>query len=286
MKKIGLAAAALAVFAFATVGCDVVDKDIEAIKELVLSDEVWFDAGSPEDSSVTPSGGVLAAADSLWLWIRGPQTHDTASISIEVVGDSAYVEWSRNNYGSINSFPYIYDEEGDSVYIGFWQKELAESASIRGIYRRTGNPNDSARGWTIEKISCAIGASTGTSSVRIDSIHIKNAGGEYDFTITDPLNTFYDVTDLVAFHSGEEVTVTLYTNDEHTVAFLHTLVFVWPVRTDFENMGGGVHQGTWNVQLLQNIPRFAIFDVMDSMTLYDETYPYDYSGVLFPYTIQ
>jgi hypothetical protein len=281
MKKICCLALVAIALAFMIVGCDMEGKDIDAIGELVLADEVWFDAGSPEDKD-TSYASVMAEADSLWWWIRGPQEHDDPIIDVYVDGDSAYVEWSRNNSGSIIVFPWV----GDDTVPETWIKDLSENAKIRGIYRRTGEVSDENRGWELEKISCAIGSSNDTNAVSIDKIEIEAVDGDPKVTIEDPLNTFYDVKDLVAFNSAESVTITIYTNSENTVAFLHTIVAIWPIRTPFENMGEGVHQGTWQVQLLEHVPRFAIFDVMHESTLWDEDYAYDYSGVLFPYTIK
>ena len=282
MKKICFLALAAIALAFMIVGCDIEGKDIDAIEELVLADEVWFDAGSPEDKD-TSYASTMVEADSLWWWIRGgPRTHDTADVFVDVVGDSGYVEWSRNNYASLIVFPWI----SDDTIPQSWIKDLSEKTEIHGIFRRTGTASEDDRGWELEKISCAVGASNNTNTVSIDKIEIEAVDGDPKVTIEDPLNTFYDVKDLVAFNSAESVTVTLYTNSENTVVFLHTIVAIWPIRTPFENMGGGIHQGTWRVQLLEHVPRFAIFDVMHESTLWDEDYAYDYSGVLFPYTIK
>ena len=50
MKKIVLLAMSVAIAAGVFVSCNIIDdEDYEAIKALVLSDEVWFDAGSPND---------------------------------------------------------------------------------------------------------------------------------------------------------------------------------------------------------------------------------------------
>ncbi len=279
MKKICFLAVAFVAIAFMIVGCNIEDKDIDAIEELVLSDEVWFDAETPEDSTREQPTMLMATADSIFWW-RGPQAPDAPDIFVDPVGDSGYVEWSRHSTGNVNIFAFL----PDTGWV-HWDKPLGETSEIRGIFRRTGAAADSNRGWVLEKISCAVGKSD-NGTITIDSIHIEAVDGDPKVTIEDPLNTFYDVKDLTAFNSAESVTVTLYTNSENTVAFLHTIVAIWPIRTPFENMGGGVHQGTWRVQLLEHVPRFAIFDVMHESTLWDEDYAYDYSGVLFPYTIK
>ena len=212
-------------------------------------------------------------------------TPDTPDVFVDIVGDSGHVEWVRNNNGTLISFPYLYDDTADVVYIDTWMKEFSEEASIRAIFRRTGTRRDDNHGWELEKVSCAVGNSNETNTITIDSINIKAVDGDPDVTLIDPLEIYYDVDDLIAFNSAESVTITLYTNEENTVAFVHTIVGIWPTRTPFENMGGGVHQGTWTVQFVENFTRFAIFDVMHESTLWDDEYGYDYAGVLFPYTI-
>jgi len=278
----------VAIAAGVFVSCNIIDdQDYEAIKALVLSDDVWFDAGSPNDSTVNqPSSAPLtmATADSLWWWVRNMGTPDTPDVFVDIVGDSGHVEWVRNNNGTLISFPYLHDTV-NVAYIDTWMKEFSEEASIRAIFRRTGTRRDDNHGWELEKVSCAAGNSNETNTITIDSVNVRAVDGDPDVTIVDPLNTYFDVDELTAFNSAESVTVTLYTNNENTVAFLHTIVAIWPTRTPFENMGGGVHQGTWTVQLLQNVPRFAIFDVMHESSLWDDEYGYDYAGVLFPYTI-
>jgi len=56
------------------------------------------------------------------------------------------------------------------------------------------------------------------------------------------------------------------------------------VRAPFEDKGGGVHEGVWKAQLVP-FPRFAIFDLMETSTIWSEDGVYDFHGILFPYTI-
>jgi hypothetical protein len=166
-----------------------------------------------------------------------------------------------------------------------WDKNLAETAEVRATFLRTGTVDDEHRGWQLHTISLAYGASDSVNTVRIDSVRI-NCLSYPDLLIADPLNTYYDVEDLLTFQSLEDVTVTLYTNVVDGNAFLHTFILAWPyyVRLPFANMGNGVYQGTWNAQIIA-VPRFAIFDLLSHSTIYTETDPYDFNGWLLPYTI-
>jgi len=281
MKKIVFLTITVLALTFMIVGCDMAEKNLEAIKELVLADEVWFDANTEVDST---GGGSMIFGDTASgiLWWRTAQTHDEPIIDIQIDGDSGWVEWSRGNFGSVAIWAFV----PDSNKWFFWEKDLEETAKLRGIYRKTGSDADPNRGWVLEKVSCAVGAST-NGTVNIDSFHITSAETGYDFTVTDPLNTYYDLTEnIVTFKAQEEVTVTLYSNNTKTDAFMHTFVLAWPfyIRDPFDNMDDGVHEGTWNIQAIP-FPRWVIFDVMKKTTLYDSDGEYDFSGILFPYYI-
>ncbi|TKJ37217.1 hypothetical protein CEE36_11255 [candidate division TA06 bacterium B3_TA06] len=279
MKKICFLALAAIVLAFMIVGCDIEGKDIDAIQELVLADEVWFDANTEVDST---GGGSMFFGDTASgvIWWRTAQTHDEPVIDVQVDGDSGWVEWSRGNFGSVTIWAFV----PDSNKWFFWEKELSETAKVRAVFRKTGSDADPNRGWELEKISCAVGASTG-GDLNIDKIHITSAETGYDFEITDPLDTYYDIDeDMVTFKAGEEVTVTLYVNDTNTVAFIHSFTLLGYVRGPFPENEGGVHSGTWEVQRIP-FPRWVIFDVMTKPTLYDSEGEYEFSGILFPYYI-
>jgi hypothetical protein len=267
-------------FAALFTGCSRNNEELDkaAIRTLVDSDTVWFNLNTTVDSTGT-SSALMDTVKGI-IWLRGPQTHDSATALIEVVGDSGRVEWSRHNYGKIGIWALVGLETKDTIVV--WEKDLIETAKVRGIYRRTGSESDSNRGWVLEKISCAVASSEGYNTVNIDSFHVKSQ--DYDLTITDPLNTFYDIATLVTFHSGESVTLTLYANEAETDAFIHSFVLTGYVRAPFTNQGGGIQEGTWNAQLIP-FPRFAIFDLMAHSTLWTEDGTYDFNGILFPYNI-
>jgi hypothetical protein len=251
------------------------ETDEDAIRNLIEEDTVWFNPNSEVDS--TSSGD----RDTLAIWWRGVQTHDEPIINIQITGDSAWVSFSRGNFGHFYSLAKI-----DTMPWVLWDKDLQETAEVRAIFMRTGAESDENRGWEFDKISLAYGQSNVVHTVMIDSLRVTTLTEAVDVLITDPLNTYYALDELITFQAGEQVTLTLYTNVEDGHAFLHTFILAWPfyLRLPFTNMGDGVYQGTWNAQLIA-IPRYAIFDLLPHSTIFTEDGPYDFNGWLLPYMI-
>ncbi len=251
------------------------ETDEDAIRDLIAADTVWFNPNSEVDSTSSD-----ADQDTIVIWWRGQQTHDEPIIDIQIVEDSAWVSFSRGNFGYFYSLARI-----DTMPWVLWTKDLSETAEIRATFLRTGTEDDEYRGWELHTISLAYGVSNTVNTVAIDSIRISCLSYP-DLVITDPLNTYYDVQNLITFQSLEDVTVTLYTNVADGHAFLHTFIVALPyyVRLPFENMGNGVYEGTWDAQLVP-FPRFAIFDVMPHSTIYSPDGSYDFNGWLLPYNI-
>ncbi len=251
--------------------------DKAAIMALVEKDTVHFNPVTAHDST---TGGYFSAGDTAVFWWRGPQTHDTAVITVDVKGDSAWVKWSRHNFGNFH----ILIKPPDTSLL-LWNKRLVETVRICALFRREGKESDADRGWRIKKISLATGTSDSVNTVRIDSVLIQSSLRR--LMIWEPLNTFFPVDSLFSFTPGEEVTITLYTNAEDGLAFLHTFVLIFPfyVRVPFEYQGNGVFRGTWRAQYLPT-KRFAIFDLLERATIYSPDAPYNFNGWLFPYQIQ
>lgn len=275
-----LVVALIALLGFGIFGCKKPDvaADKAAIMALVEKDTVHFAAGTSHDS--TTGGNYLTASDTLVFWWRAPQTHDTAVINVEVKGDSAWVSWSRHNFGKFH----ILIKPPDTSLL-LWNKNLVETVRLCAILKREGRESDADRGWRLKKISLATGVSDSVNTVRIDSIRLKSSLRE--LLITDPLSTFFPIDNLFSFTPGEEVTVALYTNATEGLAFLHTFILAWPfyVRVPFNYMGDGVFQGTWHAQLVPSF-RFAIFDLLTRSTIYSPDAPYDFNGWLFCYQVK
>ncbi len=252
--------------------------DKAAIMALVEKDTVHFSASTRHDS--TTGGGYFAAGETLIFWWRGPQTHDTAVINVEIKGDSAVVLWSRRNFGYLHILIQVPD-----TTLQLWNKNLRETVRLSAIFRREGKESDTDRGWRLRMVSLATGTSDSVNTVRIDSLRIQSS--LRGITIRSPLTTYFRPDSLFWFTPGEEVTVTLYTNATGGIAFLHTFVLVWPfyVRVPFNYLGDGVFQGTWHAQVVPSF-RFAIFDLMTRSTIYTPDAPYDFNGWLFPYQVR
>jgi WD40 repeat protein len=273
-------AALATVYAVVLVGCHKPDvaADRAAIIGLVERDTVHFSPSTSHDSAT--GGGYFASGETLILWWRGPQTHDTAVIEVEVKGDSAVVSWSRHNFGYLHILAQVPD-----TTLQLWNKNLVETVRLSAIFRREGKESDTDRGWRLKKISLATGASDSVNTVRIDSVRIRTSLRE--ITIRAPLATYFAPDSLFWFTPGEQVTITLWTNATEGVAFLHTFILIWPfyIRVPFEYLGDGVFQGTWQAQLVPSF-RFAIFDLMARSTIYTPDAPYDFNGWLFAYQVR
>ncbi len=196
------------------------------------------------------------------------------------MGDSAWVEWSRKNYGPF----YTMVKPPDTTWL-LWTKRLVETVRLRAVFRKDRPGTGDEPEWRLDRISLATGRSDSVNSVRIDSVRVQSTTNP-DLLVRDPLNTFFDVDELVGFQPGEVVTVTLYTTGENTRAFIHTFVLRWPfyVRAEFQPAGEGVFRGVWPAQVIP-FPRFAIFDLLSRGTIESENGGYDFSGWLFPYRI-
>lgn len=261
----------------AGVGCkSKADLDRAAVKALVEKDSTYFRSGTAGDSS---ENRAFLDDTTVGLWWRGPQTHDaSASISLEIVGDSAWVGWGQHNYGTLVHWAKTSDSTAAR-----WVKALTEKVRMNAIYLREGSVSDPNRGWKLKKLSLVKAVSETLNTVRIDSVRFRTS--LQDFTIVDPLNTYYRLDSLVSFTPHEQVTITMYTNTADGFAYLHAFWLFFFLRLPFQNQGNGVYSGTWNAEIVPGF-RFAIFDLVSRNTLLDPSAPYDFKGWLLPYRIK
>jgi hypothetical protein len=289
MKRLILAAVAV----FVITGCGKdgpsdAELDKTEIESMISSSE-WFGTTKYQDndSSSASKLGKSEKGDALIdvLWWRGiPPTGRQWNINISVSGDSAYVEWELKSTGKFNLLGKL---AADSVgYFG--QKTLKETSRMDAVYKRTGNTDETNRGWELEKLSGAIGSSDDVHTVRIDSVRIQCASYP-DTILTDALETLFNKDNALTFAPQEDVTVTLYTNTSDGEAYLHVFQpnFPWHIRILMENNGDKTYTNAtpWHVQVIPAV-RFAVFDLMHHNTIYDTDYAYDFDGWLYPYVVE
>lgn len=261
--------------------------DEEAIQEFASGSD-WFkltnhfegEAVSDSGDTSTTAGKVLCDTLTV-LWGRKITGHPDPQVTIEIRGDSAFVSWTINTVGYFHIVKWVSDS-GRWVHI---KKPLSETANLYAIFKRRGEVNLPHRGWELTKISGAEGVSDSVCTVEILSVNIQSESYP-DTTITNPLELF-DIEDVLTFETGEEVTLTVETNGVPAKLFLHIFTHHWPwhFRIPFQKEEGGTFIGTWRVQRIPAV-RFAVFDLLHHGTIYDDNYPYDFNGWLFPYLTQ
>ena len=258
--------------------------DEEAIQEFASGSD-WFKLTNHfEGEAVSDSGDTSTTAGKiLWdtltvLWGRKITGHPDPQATIEITGDSAFVSWEINTVGYFHIVKWVSDS-GRWVHI---KKPLSETANLHAIFKRMDETNLTYRGWELTKISGAEGTSDSVCTVEILSVNIQSESYP-DTTITDPL-VLFDIEDVLTFQTGEEVTLTVETNGMPAELFLHVFTDHWPwhFRIPFHNEEDGTYTGTWTVQRIPAV-RFAVFDLLHHDTIYDDSYPYDFNGWLFPY---
>lgn len=275
-----------------------VETDESAIASFIANDTLWFNTGRHYEGEATDdSGGTSGDYGELpygqpgplgeispLLWGRQVLGHPDPRVTIDVVGDSAYVAWEIHNTGFFNIFAWDPDsgQSGEWVFI---KKELNETARIAAIFKRTGSSGDPYRGWDLFAISGAWGTSEPQRTVEIDSVRIQCT--TYPDTVFSTPLGLTPILSTLTFAPGEAVTLTLYSNTVDANAFLHVFRNTWPfhIRVPFTyNSNDGSYTGTWNAELIPAV-RIAVFDCMHKNTLEDDEYCYDYNGWLFFYLV-
>ncbi len=252
------------------------------IRKVIAEDTVWFNSNTQVDSTSDSSMHIMAEDSFTVIWWRGPETHPDTNIDISVVGDSAFVKWSRKNVGVLHIRAYNKNTQQWSS----WDKDLSETVYMNAIFKRDGDLSKHD-GWVLKKISCAVATSDIINTVKIDSLKIVSKNGGESKVVIEPLNTFYDVDDLPAFSPSEHVDVEVYTNGVNGNVFLHTFILLWPfyLRFEIEQQREGFYSKECVMQAIP-FPRFAIFDLLHHNTLYTAEYGYDFHGIFFPYSIK
>ena len=249
------------------------ETDEGAIKGLVASSE-WFNADDHFEGGAD-SSGALSAPISPFAWGRERTQPIQRTITINQVGDSAHVTVN----GKVIGILHIWAFPADTDTVMNIQKPLEVDYSRTAIFKKTGEDVDDYRGWVLVKISGANVVSTPTFTVRMDSVHLM--GANLDTTLTDP-TTLFDITNALSFTPGDSVDVTVYTNDNTALVYLHP--FRLGGREKFKNNGDGSYSGTWVIPSV-DIHRVA-FDLIQWETLYDDSYDHDSNIWVYPYKVQ
>jgi hypothetical protein len=121
------------------------ETDEDAIRDLIVADTIWFNPKTTVDSTSSDED-----QDTVVIWWRGVQDHDDPIIDIQITGDSAWVAYSRGNFGHFYSLARI-----DTLPWVLWDKILSETAMVRATFLRTGTESDEHRGWELHTISLA-----------------------------------------------------------------------------------------------------------------------------------
>jgi hypothetical protein len=102
-----------------------------------------------------------------------------------------------------------------------------------------------------------------------------------DTTITDPL-AFFRIRRLLRFMPGEDVTLTVTTDDASNVVVLQH----HDRRFRFHNNGDNTYTGVWRVGLFaEGFHHFGV-NALSNGTLFDDTAPYDSQMWILPYVIE
>jgi len=287
---------ALAVFSFSALtflACQKEEEttvsDEEAISDIIASSPLfdvtsYYEGGPVSDSGDTNPELFAFSPDTIipFLWGREIQNRPDPRIKIHIDGDSAFVEYTGFSEGFFDILTHM----PDTGWIVL-KKPLSETYEIKAIFKRTGEATAEDRGWELTHISGVWGYSDSVHTVRIDSVRIQ-CESYPDTVFRDPTEMFFNVDSIITLTPGEEVILTVYTNDGSARAFLHVFQSIFPfhLRIPFLNQGGGIYQNLhlWRVQPIPQV-RLAVFDFLQWETLFDSEYPYDFDGWLFPYQV-
>ncbi len=216
-------------------------------------------------------------------WWRQPTSVDEIDITmnIDTLNDSAYVIVS----GEVSGIFHIY--EYDTIppdTIAHYMKSMKDNITRFAIFKHYAD-SIGYRGWRLEKISGAKITSY-PNTVGIDSIRIE-CESYPNTVIGDPL-ALVDKEAILSFAPGEEVSLTIY-SDDNVYAFFHARGHHFGYcrwwRWEFDEAGSGAWSGAWQTPEMPGV-RMVAFDILHKNTLDDHEYQYDSNVWVFPYRIE
>ncbi len=253
--------------------------DEEALRAMMLDNPQGYfsyDDHYGENDAKTEEG---SKAERYTSWWRQPTDVDWV-VSVDIVNDSAFVTFSPEVSGIFHLF--VYDTIPPDTIIHY-PKNIRDNVIRYAIFNHYSD-SIGYRGWRLEKIS-GVEITSNPHTVDIDSVRIECVSYP-DTVITNPL-TLFRRRNIFRFAPEEEVTLTVYSNDD-IYAFLHArgrrFGFRRWWRWEFDEIEYGVWSGVWLTPQMPGV-RMAAFDILHMNTLDNNEYQYDSNVWIFPYRV-
>ncbi len=209
------------------------------------------------------------------FWWRGRPVRIEREVYIDIVGDSAFVEINTTIYDTL--FIEAIDSLGDSTTT-LYKKYFVDHAKRYAVFKKDTLPSH-FRGWRLYALS-GVEITSDENTVEIDSVKIEWNGDM--FMITDPLE-LQTREEVLTFEPGEELILTVYTNDVPSFVFLHTPRGGKRHRWRLQYGNGSFHG--WCLCAPEGVHHLAV-DMIAQSTLLDSEYPYDSNAWIIPYRVE
>lgn len=282
-KSVGLVVVFVMFFVF---GCknnptgNYISLDEEAMEEIINQEGfLAYDAYYGEEDTL--SAPVIQTRDIIalkFLWYREIK-HLNKQLEIDIVNDSAFVTISTRVDGLFHILALDTAANPDSVID--YQKDLGDNFMSYAVFKRY--PEEILhRGWRLESLT-GVEVNSDSVEVQIDSIRI-NCESYVDTVIVSPW-VLFQRGELLTFGREEEVTLTIYSDDE-IYAFLHAHGWGHWRRWKFDEMESypTIFRGRWRTSIIPG-GKLVIFDVLHQNTLDEEDCKYNSNVWIFPYWV-
>jgi len=262
--------------------------DNEAIRWLINENPSYFSSQDHYGDEDTTAGKIGMFSPMVnYFWYREILPDPSISITIDIVGDSAYVSRSVEVQGILHLFlsdtfpPDTVDE---------YTKNFTDTGKRYAIFKRIYSQNEDPlrrRGWRLVMLSGVEIISQG-NTVQVDSVRL-NSSSYPDTLFTDPLALFTKE-NTVTLTPEEKCSLTVYTDNDTAHVFLHSWMrHIQHHRSQFKNIGNGVFTGVWYAPsddpIATKTLHHVAFDMLSNGTLEDTLAAYDANAWLFPYVV-
>jgi len=262
--------------------------DNEAISWLISENASYFSSEEHYGDEDT-TGATIGVFSPMvnYFWYRQLLPDPLISITVNIIGDSAFVSWSGEFDGILHLF---LSDTFPPDTIDEYTKSFTDTAQRYAILRRLYPHNEDPlrrRGWRLVKISGVEVVSQG-NTVQVDSVRL-NSSSYPDTLFTDPLALFAKE-DVVTLTPEEKCSLTVYANNETAHVYLHSWMrHTQHHRSRFHNVGNGIFTGVWyapsNDPNAMNRIHHCAFDMLSKGALEDTLAAYDSNAWLFPYLV-